>query len=257
MASDTIARWALLGYALAFVAIVLWRALRCEQGWRLWLLYVIDSLYCRLCFHWRANRACPFLHEHSAIVIANHRSPLDPILIWVGVTNRRPLEYLTAREYFGIPGLQFIFEATRAIPVGRDGRDMTATRTALRRLKEGCYLGVFPEGRLNTGPGLLPGDTGIAWLALHSQAPVYPLFIHNSPQGTTMVNSAYKFRHVRISYGDAVDLSAYHGRRISGELLHEVTDLLMSRIAQLGVIPYVPAAAKDSEPDIVKMPSAG
>ena len=257
MAADLIARWALAAYALVFAAIVVWRAWRCPQGWRLWLLYVIDSLYSRLCFHWRANRACPFLHEHSAIVIANHRSPLDPILIWVGVSNRRPLEYLTAREYFGIRGLQFIFDATRAIPVARDGRDMSATRTALRRLKEGCYLGVFPEGKINTGPGLLPGDTGIAWLALHSEAPVYPVFIHNSPQGTTMVNSAYKFTRVRISYGDKVDLSAYYGRRLSGELLHEVTNLLMSRLAQLGGLAPLPDATREPEPDVVKMPHAG
>src|SRR5690348_8811332 len=128
MPQDTLAWLTLLAYALAFLAVVFWRAWRCSQGLALWLLDVIDSLSRRLCLHWRANRRCPFLDEHSAIVIANHRSPLDPLLIWVGVTNRRPLEYLTAREYFGIPGLQFIFEATRAIPVARDGRDMSATR---------------------------------------------------------------------------------------------------------------------------------
>lgn len=257
MAAETFAGCALAGYILVLVAIVFWRALSCPQGWRLWLLSVVDNLYCRLCFHWRANRSCPFLHEHSAIVIANHRSPLDPLLIWAGVANCRPLEYLTAQEYFGIPGLQFIFEATRAIPVARNGRDMSATRAALRRLKEGCYLGVFPEGKINTGPGLLPADTGIAWLALHSQAPVYPVFIHNSPQGTTMVNSAYKFTRVRVNYGDGVDLSAYYGRRISSELLREVTDLLMSRLAQLGGLEPNEDAGRETEPDIVRMPSAG
>src|SRR6185295_17634787 len=98
-------------------------------------------LYCRLGYHWRANRACPFLNEHSAIIIANHRSPLDPLLIWVGMTNRRPLECLAAREYFGIPGLRFIFDTMRAIPVARQGKDMAATREALRRLEAGCFLG--------------------------------------------------------------------------------------------------------------------
>src|SRR5262249_52256746 len=137
MSADDYGHLTLACYALFIAAFVLSRALRSPTGWRLWLLFVVDSLYCRLCFHWRSNGPCPFLHEHSAIIIANHRSPLDPLLIWVGMTNRRPLECLTAREYFGIPGLQFIFEATRALPVARQGKDMAATREALRRLKEG------------------------------------------------------------------------------------------------------------------------
>jgi 1-acyl-sn-glycerol-3-phosphate acyltransferase len=258
MSVDDFARATLAGYFLIFAGIVLWRAMRCPQGWRLWLLYVINSLYCRLCFHWRANRPCPFLDERSAIIIANHRSPLDPLLIWVGMNNRRSLECLTAKEYFGIPGLQFIFEATRAIAVERKGKDMAATREALRRLKEGHYLGVFPEGRINTGPGLLPGDTGIAWLALHSQAPVYPVFIHNVPQTESMVSPFYTFTRVRISYGDAVDLSAYYRRRLTAELLQEVTDMLMNRLGVLGGFEPAPAAEPREPPaTVLRMSDAG
>ncbi|MGE5195276.1 MAG: lysophospholipid acyltransferase family protein [Deltaproteobacteria bacterium] len=259
MSVDDIACATLAGYCLIFAGIALWRALHCPQGWRLWLLYVIDSLYCRLAFHWRANRRCPFLDERSAIIIANHRSPLDPLLIWVGMTNRRPPECLTAKEYFGIRGLQFIFEATRAIPVARQGKDMAATREALRRLKEGHYLGVFPEGRINTGPGLLPGDPGIAWLALHSQAPVYPVFIHNAPQADSMVSPFYTFTRVRISYGDRVDLSAYYGRRLTAELLQEVTDLLMSRLGALGGLGPALDVRPDDEPPatVLRMSNAG
>src|SRR5436189_2131409 len=105
MSADSIARWSLLGYAAFGALVVLWRALRCPEGWQRWLLYVVDALYSRLCFHWRADRPCPFLEARPAIVIANHRSPLDPIFIWTGMTNRRPLECMTAREYFGLPGL--------------------------------------------------------------------------------------------------------------------------------------------------------
>lgn len=259
MPAETAARWALAAYGLIFVAVVLWRALTCPQGWQLWLLYIIDSLYCRLCFHWRANRSCPFLDVSPAIIIANHRSPVDPGMLWAGMTNRRPLEFLTAQEYFETPGLRFIFKATRAIPVERDGKDMSATRMALRRIKEGRILGVFPEGRINTGPGLLTGDTGIAWLALHSRAPVYPVFIHNAPQGKTMLSSLYKFTRVRITYGERVDLSEYYGRRVTSELVREVTDLLMSRLAQLGGIApkHRHAPNGDPQPVVLSMPNAG
>jgi 1-acyl-sn-glycerol-3-phosphate acyltransferase len=236
MNADAIAGWVLAGYALLLAALIVGSAMRCPQGWQCWVLHVIASLYGRLCFHWRANRPCPFLDASPALIIANHRSPIDPLLIWAGVTNRRPLEFLTAQEYFGIPGVQFIFDAMRAIPVARDGKDTGPTRTALRRLQAGRLLGVFPEGRINTGPGLLPGNTGIAWLALQSKAPVYPVFIHNALQGHSMVGALYTWTRARVTYGDPVDLTAYYGRRSSPELLQEVTDLLMEHLAALGGI---------------------
>ena len=245
MPAEMIALWTLAGYCLLFAGLVLWRALRCPQGWQLWMLHNIDVFYCRVCHHWRANRPCPFQDASPAIIIANHRCVIDPGLIWAGVTNCRPLEFLTAGEYFGIPVLSFIFKAQRAIPVARNGRDMAATRTALRRLKEGRILGVFPEGRFNPGPGLLPATTGLAWLALQSQAPVYPVFIHNAPQGKSMLATLYAFRRVRITFGDYVDLSAYYGKRTSSEVLQEVTDLLMGRLAALGGIDLKPASAPD------------
>jgi 1-acyl-sn-glycerol-3-phosphate acyltransferase len=261
MSVDTIARLTLAGYCLLFVAGVLWRAARCPYGWRLWVLHAITKLYGRLGFHWRANRPCPFLNTSPAIVIANHRGPVDPLLVWLGVTNCRPIEFLTAQEYFGTPGLQFIFEATRAISVARDGKDMGATRTALRRLKEGRWLGVFPEGRFNEEPGtrLLPGDTGVAWLALHSQAPVFPVFIHNSPRGKDMITPLYKFTRVRVIYGDPIDLTAYFGKRITSELLQEVIDLLMERLAALGGVAatLLRKPEPDESPNVIRMPDAG
>lgn len=253
MSEDAIAGWTLAGYCLILAGLVVWRAWSCPRGWRLWVLYVIAALYCRLCFHWRANRVCPFLDASPALVIANHCGPVDPALIWAGMTNRRPFECLTAQEYFGTPGLQFIFEAMNAIPVARDGKDTGPTRAALRRLKEGRILGIFPEGRFNPGPGLLPGNTGVAWLALQSRAPVYPVFIHNSPRGKNMISPLYTFTRVRVDYGDPIDLTAYYGRRTSPELLQEVTDLLMRRLAELGGIAPQPPAP----PATIPMSSAG
>lgn len=239
MTPDTVAGLTLAAYLLAATLLVVWRALRCPEGWRLWMLYIVDSLYCRLCFHWRADRRCPFLDARPALVIANHRSPVDPLLIWVGIANRRPVEFMTAREYFGLRGLKFILGAQRAIPVARDGKDMAATRAALRRLDKGRILGVFPEGRINrnAGPQLLPAGPGIAFLALHSRAPVYPVFIENAPRGTSMVDPFWSFTRVKVHYGDAVDLSAFYGRRHTPELLAEVTELLMSRLRTLGGLP--------------------
>ncbi len=247
MSAEMIGYWTLAGYCALLALVIVWDAVRCPQGWQLWLLHHIDVAYARICHRWRANRPCPFQDAPSAIIMGNHRCVLDPGLIWAGVTNRRPVEFLTAAEYFGIPVLSFIFTTMRAIPVARNGRDMTATRTALRRLKEGRLLGVFPEGGIKTGTQLQEASTGIAWLALQSRAPVYPVFIHGAPQLESMIATVFTCSQIRITYGDPVDLSAYYGRRTSPELLQEVTDLLMRKLAELGGTKYKPVGTSHAD----------
>ena len=247
---DSLAVGTLIGYLLIGALLFVWRMLRCPEGWRMGILYVINSLYTRLGFHWRANRRCPFAEARPGIIIANHSSPVDPLFIWAGMWTCRPMEFMTAAEYFNIPGLTMLFRWLHAIPVARDGKDMVATRTALRRLEEGRLVGVFPEGRINRGPGLLPANPGIAFLALRSRAPVFPVFIHNAPRGEGMVDPFWRFNRVSVTYGDPVDLSAYYGRPRTPELLQEVTDLLMRRVGELGgLYPAPPEPVRETRPD--------
>lgn len=256
MTADTIAILFLLGYLAIALGLVLWDVRRRRAGWGAWVLNAVNQLYLGLGFHWRANRRCPFPLDGPAIVVANHCSPVDPQIVWKGggCSGRRLryIQFLTAKEYFDVPVVGWICRTVEAIPVSRQGNDTGPVRAALRQLEQGAWIGVFPEGRINRHRDtLLPGDTGVAWLALKADVPVYPAFIHNAPRGQTMVQSFFHFQRVTVSYGDAIDLSAYRSRRKSADVLQEVTDLLMSRLAELGDVQYQPAAREptmESEP---------
>ena len=244
MEPDVAAQLTLAAYAAAALLVIIREALRCRDGWAAWMLFVINRLYLPLAFHWRANRRCPFPARGPALIIANHRSAVDPLFIWMNhhFSSKdhviRVIGFLTAREYCEMGGLVgFICRAMRSIPTDRDGRDTGPARAALRRLKNGDWVGVFPEGGINTGERLLEGTPGTAWLALRSKVPVYPVFVHGAPLGKTMIEPFYKFCRVRVSYGDPIDLSRYYGSRKTSELLREVTDLLMARLAELGGMP--------------------
>jgi 1-acyl-sn-glycerol-3-phosphate acyltransferase len=238
--------------ALAWIASLI-RA--CPGGWQLWLLNGIARFHTPFFCHQRSAAGCPLPAEGGALVLANHRSPIDPMLIFSSSPVKRSgycirrVEFLTAAEYCDLGGpLGFITRHMDVIPVARSGRDMGPVKEALRRVRDGRLVGVFPEGRINTGAGLLPGNPGIAWLALHSRAPVYPVFIHNAPQGKTMVEPFVRFSRVNVTYGEAIDLSAYYGRRINTELLDEVTDILMSRLAALGGVAYTAQRPPEQRP---------
>src|SRR5262249_49007602 len=148
----------------------------------------------------------------------------------------RPLSFLIAREYYdGISSMRRLFDYIGCVPVRRDNRDVMAARLALRRLGEGRIVCVFPEGGLS-GAGrcsLRPGKGGAACLALRSGAAVFPAFIGGGPQTTKVFRVWLSPPRVRVTFGPAVDLSAYQGRRINQALLEEVTSLLMSQIEAL------------------------
>jgi 1-acyl-sn-glycerol-3-phosphate acyltransferase len=158
----------------------------------------------------------------------------------------RAISFLLAQEYYEIGHFRPLFEYTRCVPVARNGRDVRAVRTAVRRLSEGRVLCIFPEGGLsNAGRnGLRPGKAGIALLALRSRAPVSPAQIAGGPQRSEVLPAWLRPSRVRVRFGPAVDLSAYYDRPISRKLLEEVTALLMDRVRAIGTKP--PARARCS-----------
>jgi 1-acyl-sn-glycerol-3-phosphate acyltransferase len=247
MTPDSSAILVLLIYLAVGAGIVVWLFRRSGLEPSTWFLWGVERLYVPFIFHWRANRRCLFPAKGGGLILANHRSPVDPLLIWMnnhlGSRNHpcRVIGFLMAREYYEIPGLTWIGRATQCVAVNREGKDMRPAREALERLRRGDLIGVFPEGGINDGTALREGDTGIAWLALHARVPVFPVFLRNSPSGArSMVAPFYTPCRVKVSYGDPIDLSAYYDRKRTRTLLREVTDLMMRQLADLGDIAYAP-----------------
>lgn len=249
MSSDQLGYTVLIAYILIAAFLVARSIRRCQDGWGVWLLYFIERLYVPLMFRWRPNsQPSPLPATGGAIVIANHRSPIDPLLLWMNHHFRadtrgiRVVGFLTAAEYCEIPGLRWLVRTMRSIPVNRNGRDMAPTREAIKRLKDGQLIGIFPEGGLNFGIDLREPNPGVAFLALKAQVPVIPMYIHGAPQSETSMTAPFTTRcRVRVSYGQPIDLSEFQGRKTSQELLVEVTNLLMARLAELGGVGFVPA----------------
>jgi 1-acyl-sn-glycerol-3-phosphate acyltransferase len=137
-----------------------------------------------------------------AILVCNHTSGLDPMLVQSAL--RRLVVWMMAKEYYEIHPLTMIFKAVEAIPVDRGGRDMTATRAALRALADGRILGIFPEGKIEPTRDLLPFQSGVALMAIKSKVPVYPVYLDGSQRGKEMAE-AYLFRNqVVLAFGPEV-----------------------------------------------------
>jgi 1-acyl-sn-glycerol-3-phosphate acyltransferase len=142
--------------------------------------------------------------DGPGVVVAPHRSWLDPAC--VGGACPRPVRFLVMDSVYRRPWARWFYRGMRSIPVRVGGGPLTVTalRGALRALRDGQLIGIFPEGRvLPEGPlGAL--HPGAAMLALRGRAPVVPVVILGSskawPHGRAWPGPA----KVRVRIGPAV-----------------------------------------------------
>jgi 1-acyl-sn-glycerol-3-phosphate acyltransferase len=227
--------WTLAVLGLAAAAwLVRWR--RSRMSLADFLLLDVARAYVHLWHRWSCNRREPLPATGPAILYANHTCSADPMFL--SAATRRHLAFLAAQEHYNLhPFTRRLLDHLRCVPVTRNGRDVTAARTALSRLRDGCVVCLFPEGGLSgiAHERLRRPKLGVALLALRSRAPVFPAYIAGGPRTHKLLRSWLmpSPRNVRVLFGPAVDLSAYYGRPIDRRLLEEVSELLMRRVADL------------------------
>lgn len=86
--------------------------------------------------------------EEGAVVIAgNHINIYDQCNVMMDI--KRPVYYMAKKEYFDKKSIAWFFKSCGCIPVDREGDTSKAKESALKVLKEGHALGIFPEGTRN------------------------------------------------------------------------------------------------------------
>jgi 1-acyl-sn-glycerol-3-phosphate acyltransferase len=157
----------------------------------------------------------------AVIVACNHVSYLDPVVLGIGFL--RPVTYLAKKELFAIPVLGPIITGLGVYPLDRQAGGVAAVRAALRALKDGRCVGIFPEGTRNL-TGQVEGKGGAALLGALSGAPVVPAAI----SGT---RHARPFQRIRVVYGEPIHVE--RTRKADGDDLEKWTEEIMRRIRAL------------------------
>src|SRR6266403_1759665 len=118
-------------------------------------------------------------HDGGFLLAANHISHFDPFIISSVV--RRKIDWMAMAEFFPYPVLGFLLRAVDAFPADRHRADRTTIRTAIKRLKDGRIVGVFPEGGIRDGVRSLlegaPLRAGTSTLAHMAGVPIVPCVI--------------------------------------------------------------------------------
>jgi 1-acyl-sn-glycerol-3-phosphate acyltransferase len=184
----------------------------------------------RLVFGLRSRGAEHVPAEGPVLLVANHMSVLDPPLI--GGAAPRQLSFLAKAELFTIPLFGGLIRRLGAQPLRREGPDAGALRTALRVLRSGGALLVFPEGTRGEEGVLGPAKAGAGMLAVLGDAPVIPVYVSGSgrawPRGRRFPRPA----SVTVTFGPPLPVAA-GGRASRKDDYEAVSRQMMTAIAGL------------------------
>jgi len=171
------------------------------------LSWWLNAAYCGFWHRLTSNGFAPLPPQGPAILIANHTCGIDHMLLQA--KSGRVLGFMIAQEYYDFWACHLFCRLIGCIPVKRDGRDLSATRTALRVLENGRVLPIFPEGKIHPTSGEEIGEIkpGAAFLAVHSRVPVIPAYLRGTPRTNLIGRSLYTPSCSRIRFGSPIDFS--------------------------------------------------
>jgi 1-acyl-sn-glycerol-3-phosphate acyltransferase len=194
---------ALVGWALlAWAADAVRRASVRPEDPTSGLVLIATRLYCRLVHRLRVHGLQRARAARDAggplMVVSNHTAGLDPALIQAALDFE--VRWMMAAD-MRAPQLEEWWQYGRVIFVDRSGKDTSSVREALRHLKAGGALGVFPEGRLERpAEHLMPFREGVGLLAIKSGATVLPVVVDGTPVGRTAWSSFLKSSRSRVRF---------------------------------------------------------
>lgn len=166
------------------------------------------------------------------ICAPNHVSFGDPPAVGVAC-GRIPLIFMAKKELFENKRWGWWFKASCCIPITRLKNDYRATRQAIKRLKEGKAIAIFPQGTRSSSDDLQEAEFGVAFLAEKSGAPVIPVYIEGTQKVLPKDSRYTPGAPVSLYIGKAVD---FHG---AGEIEHKreryafMAKRIMREIAEL------------------------
>jgi 1-acyl-sn-glycerol-3-phosphate acyltransferase len=148
-----------------------------------------------------------------AIVVANHPSDVDPILL--GVTFPRTLHFLADVVQFRRGFVGPIIKRLAAIPIHKGRPDRAALEQALAVLAAGGVVCLFAEGDLYRGAAPAPFRAGVGLLAVRSGAPVVPVGISGAER--LWAGGRVHRPWIRLSVGEPRSYAGLPRRRSSYE----------------------------------------
>ena len=161
--------------------------------------------------------------EGGFIICANHMNAIDPLFLCTQIPMKRKVHFLAKKELFAKKFTKWFFSHMQAIPVDRGAADLSAIRSALKSIKDGYGVGIFPQGTRSKTNERMPMLTGVSMIALRADCPIIPCFI-DGPYGA--------FKRVNVYFGKPIDREAF-GKRADRDTMEAMTKAIEDAVWSL------------------------
>lgn len=158
------------------------------------------------------------------IIVANHTAGADPVLIQSACPFR--IRWLMAEDMTAAV-LDPLWEIGQVILVDRLKGESTGVREALRHLKAGGVVGVFPEGHIERPPEqVLPFLPGVGLMIARSRARVQMVTVEGTPQVDPAWSSLWRPSRSRVRFFEPFRYEGVAARDIPGDLRRRFIEVL-------------------------------
>mgnify|MGYP005879528451 CR=1 FL=1 len=162
--------------------------------------------------------------DGAAVLCPNHTTIGDPFYVVFAFGRRYPMRAMAKIQIMRVPFIGWILGKGGVFGVDRGHADMHAVKTALKLLKDGNKLLMFPEGtRVRKGEDV-KGKSGAALFATRTGTPLVPIYVSWKK---------YWFRPSPVVIGKPI-YPKIAGRKATAEELEQITEHLMAEIYRLG-----------------------
>jgi 1-acyl-sn-glycerol-3-phosphate acyltransferase len=148
------------------------------------------------------------LPEAPYIIVSNHSSIADPPLVGISCS-RHSIDFMAKKEVFDTPILGSWAKNVGCISVKRGENSVQSLKEAIRRLKNGRVVGVFPEGTRSLDGKLQEAKRGVGFLIAKAKVPIVPVYIKGSNKAAPKGGKIKYGTNVSVFIGKPIKVEEY------------------------------------------------
>lgn len=162
--------------------------------------------------------------DGPAVICPNHTTAGDPFYVVFAFGWNYPMRAMAKIQIMRVPFIGWLLSKAGVFGVDRGAADMKAVKTAMKFLKDGDKLLMFPEGtRVHEGEHV-EAKTGAALFATRTGVPLLPVYIQPKKR---------LFRPNTVVIGEPY-MPTFEGRKPTADELQAIAHDLLDRVHALG-----------------------
>ncbi len=189
----------------------------------------VSKIFWRIKFYGTEN--IPQNLEGGLLVVPNHQTYFDPF--WVCIPIRRKYRFMAWDKAFEWFLVGDIIRYLGAFPVNLERGSKESLKQAVRALRDGATLMIFPEGEREFTDGkMLEFKSGAVKIALLANVPILPVTIRGANKVWAQDMKFPRFGKVEIFYHPLLEVprDAASSREQIDELTDRLEEIIKSKL---------------------------